>query len=524
MAPDPTNLETASIIDVLSKLRGHGGLTSSPSNCSTKLELLSKALLKLPFIEQVPPTELLFELIITIVRGDPKAPLTTSLIVADTIFALGLLDEIVGAEDNANGTVRQLYTGKLGARRRWLVTHWEDLHIAAGTPEMIPRPTDGHLRKTLEEQVLGELADQLIVAVRQESSSPRRPSIAVVGGATTDLTLSVESVPTLETSAEAIKQRYTPGGKGLLQAVAAARLGARSTLIAAVADDKFGQRINDLLTEEGVDATQLKKVPGAVSSITYVIEGQQGASIAVNVRGGAVLNEGDIDGVADLLSTQDGLLVTFEIPPATLTRLLDLPHLRRADRPVVVLTPGQPYLSTVRLDRQLLRNVDCLVARPWELARLFQEEKDLSDSQLVKYFLRAGVAVVCLMTGQGCEVHIAADRVGFQSKISFQIPPNSSVARDAFCAALAVARCSNPIGWREAVQAATVAMGLTAQKFADQVVANLTTVDEQSLDSHDNDPNLSIRSLPDLGLVESNLSEVDIAPLTSVERPITPPG
>ncbi|MGC4943005.1 PfkB family carbohydrate kinase [Kribbella sp. DT2] len=531
MANDPAS-EAAAIIAQLATLGGRGGLAPSSSNHAVKVMRLDKALFSQPDSHAPPegrPSKTLE--VFRETAGELSTDLTpygtasTASIVADTVFALGLFAETYRGNGIDGDLVRQLYDGDLGDRRGFLVRHWRTWHLAVDGVSPPKVPTVGTLRKSLEKAILADLADRLAAAVRQEAegsavrnSGSRRPRIAVVGGATTDLTLSVESIPAEETSSQATRTRYSPGGKGLLQAVAAARLDASSTLIAAVADDLHGRRIIDALEKEKVDTAGVKLVPGADAAITCVIEDQEGASLAVSSRGEATLEPADILRVADLLGRQDALLVTFEMPATTLKCLLGLAELQQVRRPVVVLTPGQPYPSTVGLDRRILRNVDCIVARPWELARLFKQ-RDLGDDQLVDYFLQAGVKVVCLMDRQGCTVHCADDRSIFQAVISPQIPRNSAVARDAFCAALAVCLGSDrDVGWREAVEWATAAMARTAQQYADLVEPAPDPADNQSVGTHNQGQNLSIDSLPNRDLVNSRLPAVDIR---GAERPLS---
>jgi ribokinase len=533
MADEPTPT-SAAIALLLAKIRGRHGLAPS-SGRSAKLESLNAALFKMPATEHIRPEDRseMSEVLTHAVRRlstdlTPYNTASTPLIIADAIFALGLLTETYRQQKVDRRIVRGLFSGQLGERRTALSIHWETLHRAVDGACPSSTPTTGTLRKTLEKQLLSDLAQLLILAVdpstegeASPSADNRPPQIAVVGGVTTDLTLSVEAIPLQETSSEAIARRYSPGGKGLLQAVAAARLGASSTLIAAVADDPHGRRIIDVLTKEKVDVAHLKTSVAGTSSMTYVIEESGGTSIAVNVRGDAVLTAADIRNAADLLSSQDGLLVTFEIPPTTLKALLGLTQLRQQHRPVIVVTPGQPYLPRAGLDRLALRGVDCLVARNWELARLFPNERDLSDEQLVDYFLQAGVGVVCLMDRQGCTVHCADDRSVFRAIISPRIPRNSSVARDAFCAALIIARCSAPgPGWQEAVKWATAAMARTAQEFADLIDADLDPGDGPASDDPGRPRILTIESLPDRDLVDSRLPAVVIEQIQPAAQPL----
>jgi ribokinase len=58
-------------------------------------------------------------------------------------------------------------------------------------------------------------------------------------------------------------------------------------LVAAVADDRFGQEIIHYLRDEGVNTSHLKIVRQARTPFTGVIEMELGDSIAVNWRNSA---------------------------------------------------------------------------------------------------------------------------------------------------------------------------------------------------------------------------------------------
>ena len=84
--------------------------------------------------------------------------------------------------------------------------------------------------------------------------------VIVIGGAVMDARFRTKVLPVVGTSAEALSFSLTPGGKGLNQAVAAARLGLEVALVAAIARDRFGEEIVNYLRDEGVDTSLLKWV------------------------------------------------------------------------------------------------------------------------------------------------------------------------------------------------------------------------------------------------------------------------
>ncbi|MGH7868734.1 MAG: carbohydrate kinase family protein, partial [Candidatus Dormibacteraceae bacterium] len=62
-----------------------------------------------------------------------------------------------------------------------------------------------------------------------------------------------------------------PGGKGLTQAVAASRLGAKVKVIGAVGQDEFGQRIRSELQANAVDIGAVEVLPNIKNPVTIVL-------------------------------------------------------------------------------------------------------------------------------------------------------------------------------------------------------------------------------------------------------------
>jgi ribokinase len=171
----------------------------------------------------------------------------------------------------------------------------------------------------------------------------------------------------LGTSTEALSFGLVPGGKGLNQAVAAARLGLDAALMTAVTRDRFGQEIVEHLHDEGVDTSLLKWVDGTRTPFTAVVELGLGDGLAVNWRNRSNLRVEirDLEDARPALRSCDALLVTFEIPRRTLEYALSMVGGSAPGRPVTIVTPGQPYDTAI--SGQSLAQIDYVVAHDWEL-------------------------------------------------------------------------------------------------------------------------------------------------------------
>jgi ribokinase len=262
--------------------------------------------------------------------------------------------------------------------------------------------------------------------------------VIVVGAAVMDATFQTTTLPQRDTSSEAHTFHLSPGGKGLTQAVAAARLGLDVSLIAAIADDRFGHEILEYLESEHVDASMVKVVPGQRTPFTGVIELELGDSIAVNWRNDREvrIDAHDVEQWTSELLDSNAVLVTFEIPRDTTQRLLSLLSEPRPVRPILIVTPSQPYVDN-RLSAQALGQADYLVAHAWELGRYSPRSTSGFDLDVIaRQLLAHGVETVCIPTGGGCTIY--SETLGTFSVPTFPSAyKESSAARDAFCAALA---------------------------------------------------------------------------------------
>lgn len=408
----------------------------------------------------------------------------THRIVADAILALGLFSDKYLQYGIDDRVVQGLSADSLGTRRNMLLGNWTRLHESMGLSPGLA-PSDRTLRGTTEPDVLRELARQLIRrevnsvgsrsvvspsasdATANGSTAPKG-KVIVVGGAVMDATFRTKTLPQSETSSEAYGFDLSPGGKGVSQAVAAARLGLEVSLVAAVADDRFGQEIVHYLRDEGVNTSHLKTVRQARTPFTGVIEMELGDSIAVNWRNQMQvrLDVGDVERLSQELTECDAVLITFEIPRETVQRTLQLVHAAELVRPLVIVTPGQPYPDD-DISRHSLSQIDYMVAHAWELGRYSPPGQDRFDPDPVaRHLLAYGVETLCIPGNGGCTIYSDTDLQTFSVPSFPSIYKESSAARDAFCAALAAQLIDNDRVFSEAQALwATAAMACATADF-----------------------------------------------------------
>jgi len=124
-----------------------------------------------------------------------------------------------------------------------------------------------------------------------------------VGVATEDSIAVVDRYPDADERIVASGMVFGGGGPAATAAVAAARLGVPSAVVAAVGDDEAGERVRERLVGEGVDVSGITTVAGAETSRSIVVISGPERSRAIVNRVGPAL---DIAGNARALELMTG--------------------------------------------------------------------------------------------------------------------------------------------------------------------------------------------------------------------------
>jgi len=99
--------------------------------------------------------------------------------------------------------------------------------------------------------------------------------IVVLGSLNMDLVMETPRMPAPGETMHGKQFHSSPGGKGLNQAVAAARLlqgtDIKVYMVGRVGDDEFSDRLISSLVTEGIDVSQVKQVKGKASGVALII-------------------------------------------------------------------------------------------------------------------------------------------------------------------------------------------------------------------------------------------------------------
>ena len=243
-------------------------------------------------------------------------------------------------------------------------------------------------------------------------ASPRSgPTVAVVGSVNLDLVARVEQLPAPGETLTARSVTRVPGGKGANQALAAARLGARVRLFAAVGTDPLAGEALTLLRAGGVDLGSVRRVRDAAT--------------------GTAMIQVDDDGETTIV-VDPGANATLTVDPAALDADVVLTVLEVPDEPVAtaMAASGFTVLNAAparAVAGDVLAGLDLLCVNAGEYGAL-AAHADLED--VVAVAITHGAAGAELRRRGRVVAHVASPPVD---------AVDGTAAGDAFTAALAIA-------------------------------------------------------------------------------------
>jgi ribokinase len=235
--------------------------------------------------------------------------------------------------------------------------------------------------------------------------------VVVVGSCNLDLVSTTTHLPSPGETLRAIAYAEHAGGKGLNQAVACARMGARTAFIGCVGNDSAGTMLRDLLNSEGIDTSQLVTVdaPTGRAFITVDASGEN----TIVIVAGANAHVGD---TPFTVPQSKVLLAQLEIPINVVSQVFT-----EARNAITVLNPAPAAV----IPSELLSLCDYAVPNE-------TESEALGGTQLL---LGAGVTTVVTTLGErGAEI---SNATSITPIASYKVDAIDTVgAGDAFVGAL----------------------------------------------------------------------------------------
>jgi ribokinase len=276
--------------------------------------------------------------------------------------------------------------------------------------------------------------------------------IHVIGNGAVDNIIRVDRFPRPGETIVALGASEDVGGKGLNQAVVAARCGAQVRLVAAIGDDAWGERIRSNLAQEGVLTDGLATSSYGTDRCVITVD-RQGENTILSLVDAAR----DFDSAAETpmdrwILPGDWVAMQGNLRPDVTRNCLALAKSKGA---TTVLNPSPTYPAG-EYDWALVSLAVLNRSEAIELAGKVDVE------HAARSFLHEGAgAVVVTLGGEGSIFFSASD--------AFRVPaPETRAvdtvgAGDVFCGTVVAARVAG-LGWREALGAATEAASASAAR------------------------------------------------------------
>ena len=280
--------------------------------------------------------------------------------------------------------------------------------------------------------------------------------IVVVGSLNLDISVRAESLPRPGETVRASGLELGPGGKGLNQALAAARLGGSVEMVGCVGADAFAAIPLDALREAGIEAARVSVLQGEHTGTALISVDAETGQNAISVAAGANarVTPDQVREAEPVFRAASVLLVQLELPLDTVETALDL---GRRHSLLTLLDPA-PFRE---LPDSILRKVDVLTPNETETEslcglRVADVESGAAAGALLQKRTRGDVIVT--LGALGC-VRVHAN--GFEHLPAPPVEPvDTTGAGDAFNGGLAVAlaRGTPPLeALRQAILAGTAA-------------------------------------------------------------------
>lgn len=241
--------------------------------------------------------------------------------------------------------------------------------------------------------------------------------VLVVGSLNLDLVARTPRIPKPGETVQGTGYAELPGGKGLNQAVAAARAGARVAMVGAVGDDAAGTTLREVAASDGVDdrwITTVTDVPSGRALIAVDDAAENSIVVIPGANARVALAE---------LPPARVVLAQLEIDPLVVLAAFRLARERGA---TTVLNPA----PAERVTREVLALADIVIPN--------QHELDVLGGR--RALAAAGVRTLVVTLGaEGADLFDGTDPTATAHRVDpYQVVPiDTTGAGDAFCGGLA---------------------------------------------------------------------------------------
>jgi ribokinase len=301
--------------------------------------------------------------------------------------------------------------------------------------------------------------------------------VFVAGSINMDVVATAERHPRIGETVAGQAVLYFPGGKGANQAVAAAKLGAPTTLIGCIGKDAFGDELKAFLAAQRIDLSLVRETPEAHTGTAIITIANADNTIVVVPGANAFVSAADV--IAPTLAKGDIAVSQFEIPLPAIAAFFK--RARNAGA-TTILNPA----PAIAFGTELLALVDILILNESELGVLAGTGlRDIDDDarfiDAARSLLAGKNQIICVTLGKRGVLALVDDEpLIIAGRIVSAV--DTTGAGDCFVGAVA-AQLAGGKSIREAFGYANVAASICVQRMgaapsmptAEEVASALST-------------------------------------------------
>jgi ribokinase len=282
--------------------------------------------------------------------------------------------------------------------------------------------------------------------------------ITVIGSTNTEMIFKAPRIPAAGETVLGSSFSMSPGGRGVNQAIAAARSGGQVVFIGKTGNDLFGTEVINVLQRDNIDTTYVTRDTELASGMSSMVLDARGEA-GITITPGANVNLGasDLIQARDTIGAADVVLIQLDIPIETVRYAADL---ARSSGARVILNPA-PALP---VSDEILRSISILTpdASQAEILTGITITDERSAELAGRILLERGLSrVIITLRSKGAMV---IDNGGAEHVPGFKLSKiDTSVVNDVFNGTLALGLAENK-NFYEAVLFANAAAAVSASR------------------------------------------------------------
>ena len=283
--------------------------------------------------------------------------------------------------------------------------------------------------------------------------------VIVIGSSNTEMIFQAPDIPAAGETVLGSSFSISPGGRGVNQAIAAARAGGEVVFIGRTGNDLFGEQVIQVLKQDKIDTSYVNRDKSVASGISSIVVDAQGESgITITAGANKNLSENDLINAKDSIGSADIVLLQLDIPIDTVRFAADM---ARSSGAKVILNPS-PALS---VSDELLKSISILTPDASQAEKLtgITITDERSAELAGRILLERGLnRVIITLRSKGAMV---IDNGGAEHVPGFEMKSiDTSVVNDVFNGTLVVALAEGK-NFYEAVLFANAAAAISASRL-----------------------------------------------------------